>query len=104
MGGSALAMAPWSHDHDASSTSDWFAVEAARCVVGLVEPIRTEQPHQGKGLSRHVVASAIHKLVDAGSERIKVSYESDNTAAVTPYLGSGFEPTMTCSLWSTTTT
>ena len=71
--------------------------------VGLVEPIGTEQPHQGKGLARHVLTTGIHKLVAAGSERIKVSYEADNPAAVALYLGAGFEPTMACSLWSTAT-
>jgi predicted N-acetyltransferase YhbS len=71
--------------------------------VGLVEPMRTEQPHQGRGLARHVLTTGIHKLVAAGSERIKVSYEADNPPAVALYLGAGFEPTMTCSLWSTTT-
>jgi ribosomal protein S18 acetylase RimI-like enzyme len=71
--------------------------------VGLVEPIGTEQPHQGRGLARHVLTSGIHKLVAVGSERIKVSYEADNARAVALYLGAGFEPTMTCSLWSTAT-
>ena len=71
--------------------------------VGLVEPMGTEQPHQGRGLARHVLTAGIHKLVAAGSERIKVSYEADNPPAVALYLGAGFEPTMTCSMWSTTT-
>ena len=71
--------------------------------VGLVEPMHTEQPHQGKGLARHVLTTGIHKLVAAGSERIKVSYEADNPSAVALYQGAGFEPTMTCSLWSATT-
>lgn len=71
--------------------------------VGLVEPIRTEEPHQGKGLARHVLTAGIHNLVAVGSKRIKVSYEADNEPAVALYVGAGFEPTMTCSLWSATT-
>lgn len=71
--------------------------------VGLVEPMRTEEPHQRMGLARHLLTTGIHKLVAAGSERIKVSYEPDNTSAVALYLGAGFEPTMTCSLWSAPT-
>lgn len=71
--------------------------------VGLVEPVGTEQPHQGKGLARHVLATGVHRLSAAGSERIKVSYEVDNPPAVALYLGAGFVPTMACSLWSTTT-
>jgi len=72
-------------------------------VVGLVEPMRTEEAHQGKGLARHVLTTGIHKLVAAGSERIKVSYDVDNRSAVALYLGAGFEPTMTCSLWTAAT-
>jgi len=71
--------------------------------VGLVEPIRTEQPHQGKGLARHIVTTGIHKLAAAGSRRIKVSYDPDNSPAVALYLGAGFEPATTCSMWISTT-
>ena len=70
--------------------------------VGFVEPMRTEQPHQGRGLACHVLSTGIRKLVAAGSERVKVSYEADNGSAVALYLGAGFEPTMTCSVWSAT--
>lgn len=70
--------------------------------VGLVEPMRTEQPHQGKGLASHVLSAGMHKLVAAGCERVKVSWEADNESAVALYLGAGFEPTMTCSWWSAT--
>jgi predicted N-acetyltransferase YhbS len=72
--------------------------------VGLVEPIGTEEGHRGKGLARNVVTTGIHKLVAAGSERIKVSYDAENAPAVALYLGAGFEPSMTCSMWSTVTT
>lgn len=71
--------------------------------VGLVEPIRTEQPHQGKGLARHIVTTGIHKLAAAGSGRVKVSYDADNPPAVALYLSVGFEPATTCSMWSSTT-
>lgn len=70
--------------------------------VGMVEPIRTEEAHRGKGLAGHVVSTGIHKLVAAGSKRIKVSYDPDNAPAVALYLGAGFEPTMTCPLWTST--
>lgn len=70
--------------------------------VGLVEPIRTNEAHQGNGLARHIVTSGIHKLAEAGSTRIKVSYDTDNPPAVALYRGVGFEPAMTCSMWSRT--
>lgn len=69
--------------------------------VGLVEPIGTNPQHRGKGLARHVVTSGLDKLADAGSRRMKVSYEGDNTAAVALYRSAGFEPVMNCSMWST---
>lgn len=71
--------------------------------VGLVEPMRTEEPHQGKGLARHVLTTGIQKLVADGCQRIKVSYEPDNPPAVALYLGAGFEPSMTCTAWSAPT-
>jgi predicted N-acetyltransferase YhbS len=71
--------------------------------VGLIEPIRTEQPYQGKGLARHIVTTGIHELAAAGSARIKVSYDADNPPAVSLYLGVGFVPETTCSLWTSTT-
>lgn len=70
--------------------------------VGLVEPMGTEEAHRGKGLARHVLATGIHKLAAAGSKRIKVSYEADNPPAVALYLGAGFDPSTTCSLWTST--
>lgn len=71
--------------------------------VGLVEPMRTEEPHQGKGLARHVLTTGIQKLIAAGCDRIKVSYDRDNPPAVALYLGAGFEPSMTCTAWSAPT-
>ncbi len=71
--------------------------------VGLVEPMRTEDAHQGRGLARHVLTTGISKLIDAGSKRIKVSYEGDNAPAVALYLGVGFERSMTCSTWTAPT-
>ena len=71
--------------------------------VGLVEPMRTEESHQGKGLARHVLTTGLNRLVAAGSNRLKVSYDPDNPPAVALYLGVGFEPTTTSSLWSAPT-
>ena len=66
-----------------------------------METIGTEEGHRGKGLARHIVTTGIHKLAAAGRDRIKVSYDGDNPPAVALYLGVGFEPAMTCSMWST---
>ena len=60
--------------------------------VGLVEPMRTEDKHQRRGLARHVLTSGIDRLVRAGATRIKTCFEPDNAAAKHLYLSAGFEP------------
>jgi GNAT superfamily N-acetyltransferase len=60
--------------------------------VGLVEPMRTEDAHQGLGLARAVLTEGMRRLVAAGSTRLKVSYFADNEPAERLYLGVGFVP------------
>ncbi len=58
--------------------------------VGFVEPMRTEQGHEGLGLARHVLASGLERLVALGATRVKVNYEIGNDRAERLYLGAGF--------------
>lgn len=67
----------------------WFDPVTA---TGLVEPMRTDDDHQRRGLARHVLTAGIDLLARAGAERIKICYETDNPAAKRLYLGVGFEP------------
>ncbi len=60
--------------------------------TGLVEPMRTEDDHQRRGLARHILTTGIGLLADAGAERIKICFEPDNPAARALYLSVGFEP------------
>ena len=60
--------------------------------TGLVEPMRTEDDHQRRGLARHILTTGIDLLAEAGAERIKICYEPDNPASKGLYLGVGFEP------------
>jgi len=60
--------------------------------VGVVEPMRTEDAHQGRGLARHVLTSGIELLVQAGAERIKICFEPDNPASSHLYPSVGFVP------------
>jgi GNAT superfamily N-acetyltransferase len=60
--------------------------------TGLVEPMRTEDHHQGRGLARHVLTSGLDLLAGAGAERVKICFEPSNPAARHLYLSSGFEP------------
>lgn len=58
--------------------------------VGFVEPMRTLEPHQGRGLARYVLAAGLERLAQAGSTRLRVNYEVGNAAAERLYFGAGF--------------
>jgi ribosomal protein S18 acetylase RimI-like enzyme len=60
--------------------------------TGLVEPMRTEDKHQRRGLARHILTAGIDLLVAAGAQRIKICFQPDNQAARDLYLGVGFKP------------
>ena len=67
----------------------WFDPETA---TGLVEPMRTEDDHQRRGLARHILTTGIDLLAEAGAVRIKICFEPDNPASRGLYLSVGFEP------------
>jgi GNAT superfamily N-acetyltransferase len=71
-----------------------------RTGVGLVEPMRTEDPFQRRGLARAVLTAGLDRLAAAGCERLKVSYEPDNAASRHLYLTTGFTPTSTSRAWT----
>jgi GNAT superfamily N-acetyltransferase len=76
-------------DNHAAHGLFWFDPETA---TGLVEPMRTEDDHERRGLARHVLTTGIDLLAAAGAVRIKICFEPDNAAARGLYLGVGFEP------------
>ena len=76
-------------DSDAAYGLFWYDPETA---TGLVEPMRTEDVHQRRGLARHVLTTGIDLLAEAGAVRIKICYEPDNAASSHLYLSVGFEP------------
>lgn len=67
--------------------------------VGLVEPVRVEDEHAGRGIARALVAAGVRALADAGCRRAKVSSMVDNPAAVAAYRAVGFVPTATIRTW-----
>jgi GNAT superfamily N-acetyltransferase len=67
--------------------------------VGLVEPMRTEDAHQHKGIARHVLLSGLDLLVGEGCTRLKVTYESANPVSRALYLHAGFEPLYTATTY-----
>lgn len=60
--------------------------------TGVVEPMRTLDAHQRRGLARHILTTGIDLLVAAGAERISIGFEPDNPASGHLYLSAGFEP------------
>ena len=60
--------------------------------VGLLEPMRIEDSHQGRGLSKALIAEGLDRLAAAGCTRLKVTFETSNQAAARLYLGAGFRP------------
>lgn len=54
--------------------------------VGLVEPMRTEQEHEGRGIASHVLAVGLGLLAGRGCRRLKVSND------IGLYLRAGFVP------------
>lgn len=80
------------HDHHervAAYGVFWSDPETA---TGLVEPMRTEEDHQRRGLARHVLTTGLDLLARAGAERIKICFEPGNPASRDLYLGVGFVP------------
>jgi len=67
--------------------------------VGLVEPMRTEDEHQGRGLARHVLTAGIERLAGAGCARMKVTYMDDNPVSKHLYTSVGFLPREVSRTW-----
>ena len=60
--------------------------------VGLVEPMRTDEEFQGRGLARCLLAEGLDRLRRAGAAIYKVSYRESNEPARRLYTGAGFKP------------
>lgn len=59
--------------------------------VGLVEPMRTEEAHQRRGIASHVLCAGLDRLAAHGCDRLKVSSD------ICLYLRAGFRPLTTAS-------
>lgn len=67
----------------------WFDPVTA---TGVVEPMRTMDEHQQRGLARHILTAGVDLLAKAGATRISIGYEPDNPASGHLYRSVGFEP------------
>lgn len=68
----------------------WFDAATS---VGLIEPMRTEEAHQRRGLARALIGEGLARLIARGAQRFKVGYSTDVARAL--YVSSGFEVTHT---------
>jgi predicted N-acetyltransferase YhbS len=64
--------------------------------VGLVEPMRTEQAHENRGIASHILATGLSRLAAHGCRQLKVS----NDLGI--YLRAGFGPdrAATAAVWT----
>jgi GNAT superfamily N-acetyltransferase len=67
----------------------WFDPTSA---TGLVEPVRTEDAHQRRGLARHLLTVGIGRLAGAGAKRVKICHDTANDVAGRLYRSVGFRP------------
>lgn len=63
-----------------------------RTGVGLVEPMRVEDGHAGRGIGGVLLRAGLHGLAARGCARLKVSHDLANTTARRLYPGTGFRP------------
>jgi predicted N-acetyltransferase YhbS len=63
-----------------------------RTGVGLVEPMRVEDEHAGRGIAGALLRAGLDGLAARGCTRLKVAHQPSNTAARRLYLGAGFRP------------
>jgi GNAT superfamily N-acetyltransferase len=68
--------------------------------TGLVEPMRTDDAHQRRGLARHVLTAGVDRLARVGAKRIKICFEPGNPASSHLYLSAGFQPDRQTDVWS----
>jgi GNAT superfamily N-acetyltransferase len=61
--------------------------------VGLVEPMRVEDPYQRRGLARAMLTAGLDRLAKRGARRLKVGYSTDVARGL--YVGAGFRVTST---------
>lgn len=76
-------------DEPAARGLFWYDPEIA---IGVVEPMRTADDHQRRGLARHVLTAGLERLAGAGATRISIGYGPGNPASGPLYRDVGFVP------------
>ena len=68
--------------------------------MGVVEPMRTDDDHQQKGLARHILTSGVAMLRAAGAGPVSIGYEPDASVQVARRRVVGFEPNASTALFA----
>ena len=63
--------------------------------IGMVEPLRTEDAYEGRGLARHILTLGLDHLAAAGCETLMVNYLDNNPVSKHLFLSTGFQPQKT---------
>lgn len=82
-------------DH-AAHAMFWFDPTTS---IGVVEPVRTLDAHQSRGLSRHLLTAGLERVAELGAERVSIGYEPDNPASGRLYRSIGWVPGVATDLW-----
>jgi ribosomal protein S18 acetylase RimI-like enzyme len=67
--------------------------------VGVVEPMRVEAAHSGRGVATCLLGEGLRRLAGSGCTRLKVMSESSNAVARALYYGAGFRVTDVSRIW-----
>lgn len=67
----------------------WFDPVTATAVI---EPVRTRDAHQRRGISRHLLTAGLDRVARLGATRAAIGYEPDNPASGPLYRSLGFVP------------
>lgn len=63
--------------------------------VGLVEPVRVEDEHSGRGIAYAMISAGLGRLARAGATRLKIGWESDRVGKLYARLGFAEVDTLT---------
>jgi GNAT superfamily N-acetyltransferase len=55
--------------------------------VGLVEPVRVEDEHAGRGIGYAMISAGLERLAKAGATRLKIAWESERAGELYTRLG-----------------
>ena len=55
--------------------------------VGLVEPVRVEDAHSGRGIAYAMISAGLDRLAQAGATRLKIGWESERARELYTRLG-----------------